>query len=102
MVVSGMISMHEASDLREKVVNNRSIIQSTFSEIHHKLHMGIFWHPATHLSELEDARQNGNSLHSSIICEVARESSSAPALASIRPPRPGCLGRRRLADALPP
>nr|TKW42165.1 hypothetical protein SEVIR_1G365600v2 [Setaria viridis] len=36
MVVSGMISMQEASDLREKVVNNRSIIQSTFSEIHHK------------------------------------------------------------------
>jgi hypothetical protein len=28
--------MQEASDLREKVVNNRSIIQSTFSEIHHK------------------------------------------------------------------
>nr|TKV92455.1 hypothetical protein SEVIR_9G163700v2 [Setaria viridis] len=36
MVVSGMISMHEASDLSEKVVDNRSIIQSTFSEIHHK------------------------------------------------------------------
>jgi hypothetical protein len=28
--------MQEASDLREKVVNNRSIIQSTFTEIHHK------------------------------------------------------------------
>ncbi|CAL4885896.1 unnamed protein product [Urochloa decumbens] len=36
MVISGMISMQEASDLREKVVNNRSVIQGTFSEIHHK------------------------------------------------------------------
>ncbi|CAN6274034.1 unnamed protein product [Urochloa humidicola] len=36
MVISGMISMQEASDLREKVVNNRSVIQSTFSEIRHK------------------------------------------------------------------
>ena len=31
-----MINMQEASDLREKVVNNRNIIQSTFSDIHHK------------------------------------------------------------------
>ncbi|CAN6252881.1 unnamed protein product [Urochloa humidicola] len=36
MVISGMISMQEASDVREKVVNNRSVIQSTFSEIRHK------------------------------------------------------------------
>ena len=36
MVISGMISMAEASDLREKVVTNRSIIQSAFSDIHHK------------------------------------------------------------------
>jgi len=36
MVISGMINMQEASDLREKVVNNRNIIQSTFSDIHHK------------------------------------------------------------------
>jgi len=36
MVISGMISMVEASDLREKVVTNRSIIQSAFSDIHHK------------------------------------------------------------------
>ncbi|CAL5020126.1 unnamed protein product [Urochloa decumbens] len=36
MVISGMISMQEASDFREKVVNNRSVIQGTFSEIHHK------------------------------------------------------------------
>jgi hypothetical protein len=36
MVISGMISMTEASDLREKLVTNRSIIQSTFSDIHHK------------------------------------------------------------------
>ncbi|RLN07070.1 putative starch synthase 4, chloroplastic/amyloplastic isoform X2 [Panicum miliaceum] len=36
MVISGMINMQEASDLREKVVNNRSIIESTFSDIHHK------------------------------------------------------------------
>jgi hypothetical protein len=36
MVISGMISMVEASDLREKVVSNRSIIQSAFSDIHHK------------------------------------------------------------------
>jgi starch synthase len=31
-----MISMTEASDLREKLVTNRSIIQSTFCDIHHK------------------------------------------------------------------
>ncbi|PUZ78155.1 hypothetical protein GQ55_1G430000 [Panicum hallii var. hallii] len=36
MVISGMINMQEASDLREKVVNNRSIIESTFSDINHK------------------------------------------------------------------
>ncbi|AQK55666.1 starch synthase5 [Zea mays] len=36
MVISGMISMTEASDLREKLVTNRSIIQSTFCDIHHK------------------------------------------------------------------
>ncbi|CAL5056372.1 unnamed protein product [Urochloa decumbens] len=36
MVISGMISMQEASDFREKLVNNRSVIQGTFSEIHHK------------------------------------------------------------------
>lgn len=36
MVISGMISLAEASDLRERVVTNRSIIQSTFSDIHHK------------------------------------------------------------------
>lgn len=36
MVISGMISMAEASDLREKLVTNRSIIQSAFSDIHHK------------------------------------------------------------------
>lgn len=36
MVISGMINMAEASDLREKIVTNRSIIQSAFSDIHHK------------------------------------------------------------------
>jgi len=36
MVISGMINMQEASDLREKVVNNRSIIGSNFSDIYHK------------------------------------------------------------------
>lgn len=36
LVISGMISMQEASDLREKIVNNRSTIRSTFSDIHHK------------------------------------------------------------------
>ncbi|KAL6591465.1 hypothetical protein ACP70R_049968 [Stipagrostis hirtigluma subsp. patula] len=36
MVLSGMISTAEASELRKKAVENRSIIQSTFSDIHHK------------------------------------------------------------------
>ncbi|RCV19835.1 hypothetical protein SETIT_4G007700v2 [Setaria italica] len=58
MVVSGMISMHEASDLREKVVNNRSIIQSTFSEIHHKANtellskLRLFLHPISSCGSL--------------------------------------------------
>uniref|UniRef100_A0A0A9FU77 starch synthase n=1 Tax=Arundo donax TaxID=35708 RepID=A0A0A9FU77_ARUDO len=36
MVISGMISTGEASDLRKKVVDNRNIIQSVFSDIQHK------------------------------------------------------------------
>eukprot|EP00267_Zea_mays_P042344 XP_020394322.1 uncharacterized protein LOC103628906 isoform X2 [Zea mays] len=36
IVVSGMISISEASDFIEKVVTNRSIIQSAFSDFHHK------------------------------------------------------------------
>uniref|UniRef100_A0A0A9DRE4 Uncharacterized protein n=1 Tax=Arundo donax TaxID=35708 RepID=A0A0A9DRE4_ARUDO len=36
MAVSGMISTTEASDLRKKIVDNRSTIQSAFSDIHHK------------------------------------------------------------------
>ncbi|WVZ73220.1 hypothetical protein U9M48_021557 [Paspalum notatum var. saurae] len=36
MVISGMISVAEASDLREKILNNRSTVQSTFSAIHLK------------------------------------------------------------------
>ncbi|XP_062221624.1 uncharacterized protein LOC133920970 isoform X2 [Phragmites australis] len=36
MTISGMISTEVASDLRKKVVDNRSTVQSAFSDIHHK------------------------------------------------------------------
>ncbi|KAJ1281531.1 hypothetical protein BS78_04G313100 [Paspalum vaginatum] len=36
MVISGTMTVEEASDLREKVLNNRSTVQSTFSDIHLK------------------------------------------------------------------
>jgi hypothetical protein len=36
MVISGMISMEEASAIRKKVVDNRHTIQRAFSDIHLK------------------------------------------------------------------
>uniref|UniRef100_A0A0E0K6L1 starch synthase n=1 Tax=Oryza punctata TaxID=4537 RepID=A0A0E0K6L1_ORYPU len=36
MTISGMVGMIEASDLRKKVIDNRYMIHSVFSDIHHK------------------------------------------------------------------
>ncbi|GJM87290.1 hypothetical protein PR202_ga03230 [Eleusine coracana subsp. coracana] len=36
MVIAGMISMTEASDIRKKVVDNRDIVQRSYSDIHLK------------------------------------------------------------------
>ncbi|EAZ25012.1 hypothetical protein OsJ_08794 [Oryza sativa Japonica Group] len=36
MTISGMVGMTEASDLRKKVIDNRYMIHSVFSDIHHK------------------------------------------------------------------
>ncbi|KAF0933460.1 hypothetical protein E2562_018555 [Oryza meyeriana var. granulata] len=36
MAISGMVGMTEASDLRNKVIGNRYMVHSVFSDIHHK------------------------------------------------------------------
>jgi hypothetical protein len=61
MVISGMISMEEASAIRKKVVDNRHTIQRAFSDIHLKSNtellseLRLFMHKPTEYATITSA-----------------------------------------------